>query len=275
VIAHAALGNVAAAREAVAVGRRAGSDPPDHGRVLEAEARLALAEGDPEAALASALSVGELVEFEGHRRQPRVWEWRRLAALAAHRLGDDARALELIDPDLQDLRAIGPARQLGEALMVAGLATGGRRGLELLSESVSVLAGSPARLPRAEALLALGAAQRREGQRTAAKESLYSALALAVDMGAAPLERTTRQELGRLGLRPRRAALTGLAALTPSEHQVAALAAEGLTTPQIAVRLQITRNTVDTHLRHVYQKLNLTGRRELPEALARDVAHAM
>jgi DNA-binding CsgD family transcriptional regulator len=87
-------------------------------------------------------------------------------------------------------------------------------------------------------------------------------------MAAAPLEQSARAELGRLGLRPRRSEQTGVASLTPSERQVAELAADGLTTPQIAARLHISRNTVETHLRHIYRKLDVSGRRELSPALS-------
>ena len=86
-------------------------------------------------------------------------------------------------------------------------------------------------------------------------------------MGARALEPQARDELRRLGLRPRRSARTGLASLTPSERHVAELAAEGLSTPQIATHLHVSRNTVETHLRHVYQKLEVSGRRELGTAL--------
>jgi DNA-binding CsgD family transcriptional regulator len=191
-----------------------------------------------------------------------------LAALAAHRLGNDDQARQLLEPQLKLLRTIGPARQLGEALTVAGLAAGGDQGIELLAEAAEILERSPARLRRAETLLALGEALRRAGQRTAAKAPLYAALEAAGQMGAVPLEREARRELGRLGLRPRRTEQMGVGALTASERQVAELAANGLTTPQIAGRLHVSRNTVDTHLRHVYQKLGLSGRDKLREALS-------
>jgi DNA-binding CsgD family transcriptional regulator len=263
-----AAGDLDAARETILVGYGAGTDGPDYGRLLGAKARLHLAEGDYAAALESAQAVGALVEGRFGRLQPRVWEWRRLAALAAHRLGDGAQARALLEPDLEVLRAIGPGRQLGHALTVAGQITGGRAGLDLLVEAVQALEGSAARLQRAETLLELGAALRRAGERTAARQRLYAALELAGDIGANPLAGQARDELGRLGLRPRRTAQTGVASLTPSELRVATLAAEGLTTPQIADRLHVTRNTVETHLRHIYRKLDLSGRGELREALA-------
>ena len=67
-------------------------------------------------------------------------------------------------------------------------------------------------------------------------------------MSAAPLADTARQELRATGARPRRAAYTGIDALTPSERRVAQLAADGLTTPQIAQALFVTPKTIQTHL---------------------------
>ena len=63
----------------------------------------------------------------------------------------------------------------------------------------------------------------------------------------------------------------GWASLTPTERQVVALVAEGLTNPQIAVRLFMGRATVKTHLEHVFTKLGLHTRAELAaEAVRRN-----
>lgn len=57
-------------------------------------------------------------------------------------------------------------------------------------------------------------------------------------------------------------------ALTASELRVARLAADGLTNREIAERLFVTERTVETHLRHVFQKLDISSRLELPGAFA-------
>jgi DNA-binding CsgD family transcriptional regulator len=59
---------------------------------------------------------------------------------------------------------------------------------------------------------------------------------------------------------------TGVDALTASELRVARLAADGLTNREIAERLFVTERTVETHLRHVFQKLDISRRLELPAA---------
>ena len=61
----------------------------------------------------------------------------------------------------------------------------------------------------------------------------------------------------------------GWASLTPTEHKVVALAAEGLTNPQIGERLLMGRATVKTHLEHIFTKLGVRSRAELAGEAAR------
>ncbi len=189
------------------------------------------------------------------------------AAQALLLLGDRERARALADSELADARGFGGRRALGIALRVAGLARGAAAGLRLLEESVSVLSDSPARLEQAKSLADLGAALRRAGQRAAARPLLAEALDLAAGCGAQPLAGRAHDELTAAGGRPRRARRHGLDSLTPSELRVARLAADGQTNRQIAHGLYVTMKTVETHLAHVYAKLGISQRGELPEAL--------
>ena len=61
----------------------------------------------------------------------------------------------------------------------------------------------------------------------------------------------------------------GWEALTPMEAEVSRLVADGLTNPEIGARLYISRRTVETHLSHVFTKLDLAGRTQLAAELAR------
>jgi DNA-binding CsgD family transcriptional regulator len=61
----------------------------------------------------------------------------------------------------------------------------------------------------------------------------------------------------------------GWAALTERERQVAEMAAQGLTNPEIAERLAVTRWTVKFHLAHVFPKLGVTRRSELAREVSR------
>lgn len=87
---------------------------------------------------------------------------------------------------------------------------------------------------------------------------------------AARLTAAMRSAGVRRGSRaPRRRPATGWAALTPSELEVARLAAEGLMNQQIADRLFISKWTVMTHLSHIFGKLGISSRTELAGITAR------
>ena len=189
------------------------------------------------------------------------------AALALLRLGRRQQARQLADAELADVRVFGAPRALGIALRAAGLARGGNEGLALLHESAAVLDGSPALLERARSLAEFGAARRRSGERAAARDPLARALDLAVRCGARPLAARARDELKAAGARPRRPWRAGVEALTPSELRVARLAAEGRSNREIAGELYVTLKAVEGHLAHVYAKLGIDGRGQLPRAL--------
>jgi len=57
--------------------------------------------------------------------------------------------------------------------------------------------------------------------------------------------------------------------LTPQERQIAELARDGLSNPEIGARLFLSPRTVEWHLRRVFAKLGIRSRRELANALAR------
>ena len=88
------------------------------------------------------------------------------------------------------------------------------------------------------------------------------------------LARRAREELNAAGARPRRSALSGPGALTPAEHRVAGLAAHGHGNREIAERLYVTQRTVETHLTHAFQKLDIGSRAELAVALRTQAAEA-
>jgi ATP/maltotriose-dependent transcriptional regulator MalT len=223
---------------------------------------LAMADERHEDAARWLLRCGELHEQHGIVN-PAFSPWRSAAAIALARLGESAHALELATREVALARRYGAARPIGRALRAAGIVTGGAAGVALLDESAATLRGSPALLDRAESLVALGAALRRAGERTRARAALSEGLELAVRCGAAPLVARAREELIAAGSRPRAVLRRGADALTPSERRVAAMAASGLSNPEIAQRLFITRATVESHLHAAYRKLGIRSRREL------------
>ncbi len=90
----------------------------------------------------------------------------------------------------------------------------------------------------------------------AAKSTVGWAEGLTLSLSAAvELAQRMRGDRGR--------AAFGWESLTPTEIQVVELVTTGLTNPQIAERLFISRATVKTHLVHVYEKLGISNRSEL------------
>jgi DNA-binding CsgD family transcriptional regulator len=151
----------------------------------------------------------------------------------------------------------GTQRAIGMALHAAGR----------LEEAVAALEDSPARVEYAHALVDLGAALRRSNRRAAAREPLRRALDLADACGAEPLAERARHELHAAGGRPRRPRNSGVDSLTPSERRIAEMAADGLSNPEIAQALFVTRKTVEAHLAGAYRKLDIRSRTELRGAL--------
>ena len=185
-------------------------------------------------------------------------------------MGDRTRAQELAAEELTLARASSIGRIVIRDLRVLGLAERGDRGLELLSEAVALADSSPPRLEQIHALIDLGAALRRSNRRADAREPLRKALDLSHHGGATGLTARAQAELSATGARPRRAMLSGAESLTPRERHVGELAAKGLTTRAIAELLFVTPKTVEFHLRHVYQKLDITSRSEIADALGED-----
>jgi DNA-binding NarL/FixJ family response regulator len=241
---------------------------PELGFLLDVRAQLRLAQLRPAEALEDAGAAGAELERRFGQISPGVVAWRSTAALAHLALGDPERASELAAAELEQARAAGVTRIIIRNLRVLGLAGRGDRGLELLEEAVRTGDQHSVRLEQIRALLDLGAARRRANQRAAAREPLRRALELSHRGGATALEERARTELAAAGARPRRAMLSGLESLTPSERRVADVAAKGLTTRQIAESLYVSPKTVEYHLRHIYQKLDIASRQELTRLIA-------
>ncbi|HET8822831.1 MAG TPA: LuxR C-terminal-related transcriptional regulator, partial [Thermoleophilaceae bacterium] len=189
------------------------------------------------------------------------------AALALLTLGDAEAARALAREDLARARRWGAPSGIGIALHAIGVADDGVAGVERLTEAVEALDQSPARLEHARALTDLGAALRRGNRRSAARRALHDGLRGAERCGARALADRARTELRAAGGRSSTRDASGVDQLTASEQRVAELAAQGLSNPEIAQALFVTRKTVETHLSHVYGKLGISGRGRLVHVL--------
>jgi len=235
--------------------------------LLDVRAKLRLAQHRPHEALEDARRAGEALRSESLADCPGAIAWRSTAALAHLRLGEAGRARELVEDELDRARRGGVTRVVIRDLCVLGLTQPGAAGIASLNDAVQTGEGYPERLEYIQALLELGASLRRANQRAAAREPLRKALELSQRGGVWAVAERARAELEATGARPRRAMLSGVESLTPSERRVGNLAAQGLTTRQMAEALFVTPKTVEYHLRNTYQKLDIRSRDQLTDAL--------
>ena len=137
----------------------------------------------------------------------------------------------------------------------------------LYRESIERLGRSRAAVEHARSRLLYGEWLRRENRRTDARESLRGAHADFSRFGAEGFAERTRRELLATGETVRRLTPDTRDALTPQELQVARLAGDGLTNPEIGAQLFISPRTVEYHLHKVFRKLDVDSRKGLRAAL--------
>jgi DNA-binding CsgD family transcriptional regulator len=234
--------------------------------LLQSRGLYAAAQGRLEAACEHLLASGRAISEWGVRT-PGPMQWRAHAAANLAALGETAEARALVEAELDSCRRFGSPPALGVALRAAGLVAGGSGGIEALGEATTVLARTEARLEHARALVDLGAALRRAKLISEAREPLREGLAIARTCGAVPLAERAYEELRATGARPRKIVRGGADALTASERRVARMAADGMANKEIAQALFVTVRTVEAHLHHAYQKLEISSRAELADAL--------
>jgi DNA-binding CsgD family transcriptional regulator len=120
---------------------------------------------------------------------------------------------------------------------------------------------------RARVQLAYGEQLRRVRATTEARAQLSAALSAFEALGARPWALRAGNELRATGLAAARAEGQGAVTLTAQEHQVATLAAAGLTNKQIGERLYLSHRTVAAHLYQIFPRLGITSRAALRDAL--------
>ncbi len=149
-----------------------------------------------------------------------------------------------------------------QALLTDGAAAGA-----LYEESITRLARADVAPYLARAQLVYGEWLRREQRRREAREQLGEAHEPSCASEAEAWAERARRELAATGETVRKRTVETRDALTSQESQIARLAAEGHTNPEIAAQLFISPRTVEYHLGKIYPKLNIGSRRELRTAL--------
>jgi DNA-binding CsgD family transcriptional regulator len=179
------------------------------------------------------------------------------AELARDALERLAKTTQLCDSDFA----------LGIEARCRALVSDGAAADDLYLEAIERLARTRLRPELARAHLLYGEWLRRENRRVDAREQLRTAHEMLVAIGMEAFAERARKELQALGEKVRRRTVETRDDLTGQERQIARLARDGLSNPEIAARLFLSPRTVEWHLRNVFTKLDIRSRRELANAL--------
>jgi DNA-binding CsgD family transcriptional regulator len=301
IAAHTFAGELAAAasliEEAQAVSEAIGSHVPLYGALYLAARRGREAEATPliEATMKEALERGEAYAVS-------VAEWARAvlynglgryedAMAAAERASEhpedlwfhDFGLVELIEAAVRNgkvkeaadalerlsetTRAGGTDWALGIEARSRALLNEGEAAERLYREAIDRLSRTRVRAELGRAHLLFGEWLRRERRRVDAREQLRTAHEMFVGMGGEAFAGRAERELLATGERARTRSVETREDLTAQEAQIARLARDGLSNPEIGARLFISPRTVEYHLHKVFTKLQIGSRVELQRAL--------
>jgi DNA-binding CsgD family transcriptional regulator len=253
------------------------------GRVEDAARVLRGVEGRTEAAAA----VASVRLQQGEPSAAAAVLRRRLAATSPNRL-DVAAVIELLGEAEIALSDSGAAVERGRALIALGAASNCdlivAHGERLLGHALAasdvpaacahletalaafVHAGIPYRTAQTRLMLAQVLGHR---DREVAGAEARTALAVFEDLGASRDADAAAALMRDLGIKAARTGPKNTGRLTSREQEVLALLGEGLSNPEIARRLFLSRKTVEHHVARILSKLGLRGRAEAAALAAR------
>jgi DNA-binding CsgD family transcriptional regulator len=218
------------------------------GRYQEALAAAQEASDDTPELFVSAWALSELIE-------------------AAVRSEDTARARGALERLAEATSAAETDWALGIAARSRALLSEGETADRLYQEAIERLGRTRLRPELARAHLLYGEWLRRNGRRVDARAQLRAAHEQFTSIGMEAFAERARKELLATGERLRKRTVETRDDLTAQERQIALLASDGLSNPEIGARLFLSPRTVEWHLRKVFTKLGVRSRRELANAL--------
>jgi DNA-binding CsgD family transcriptional regulator len=191
-------------------------------------------------------------------------------AEAASRTGDTALVRAALEWLSERTRVTPTDWVLGIEARVRALLSEGGEAESLYRESIARLGRTRVRAELARAHLLYGEWLRRERRRGAAREQLRIAHDMLEAMGIGAFADRAWRELAATGETARKRAVETRSELTAQEAQVARLARDGLSNPEIGARLFISARTVQYHLSKVFTKLAISSRGQLNRVLPAD-----
>ncbi len=213
-------------------------------------------------ALAAARRGSEHAELLGYP----LWALPELAEAAA-RCGQPELAASAVDRLGQTTAASGTDWGLGMQARSRAIVSAGPDAEELYTEAIARLGRTRIVTHLARAHLLYGEWLRREKRRIDARAQLPDRGEMFAGMGADGFAGRAERELAATGERVSRRTIRPVAELTPQEAQIARLASDGHSNPEIAARLFISPRTVEYHLHKIFAKLDIGSRAQLARAI--------
>jgi DNA-binding CsgD family transcriptional regulator len=186
---------------------------------------------------------------------------------AAVRCGATELATEALERLCETTGASGTDWALGVEARSRALLSDAGAAERLYREAIDRLGRTRIRVDLARARLLYGEWLRREGRRVDAREQLRSAHDMFATIGMEAFAERARRELIGTGAKARKRSVETRGQLTPQEEQIARLARDVLSNPEIGAQLFISVRTVEWHLHNVFTKLGISSREQLRMAL--------
>jgi ATP/maltotriose-dependent transcriptional regulator MalT len=199
-------------------------------------------------------------------RRPAMWALPELVEAAA-RSGDTELARDALDRLTTTTQPCDTDFARGVEARCQALLSDGATAEKFYRDAVERLSRTRLLPDLARAHLLYGEWLRREGRRVEARGQLRRAHDMLTAIGLQAFAERARRELIATGEKVRKHNPETRHQLTPQEEQIARLARDGSSNPEIGAQMFISARTVEWHLSHVFAKLGISSRRQLRAAL--------
>jgi DNA-binding CsgD family transcriptional regulator len=233
---------------------------------LHARALDAIGRGDFEKAYRDASAISPAGMIASHIPHA-MWMVLDLVEAAMRTGRSDDAAAHVAAAQETGLPAISSRLALITAGAAATAATDDNEAIALYSKALDVPGAEQWPFDLARVQLLFGERLRRAQSTTRSRQLLNVAHDVFQQLGAQPWSQRAGHELRATGLTIGKTNRGMPATLTPQQHEIAQLAAEGLTNKEIGERLFLSHRTVSTHLYQIFPKLGITSRAALRDAL--------